>query len=189
MAGLHDYGTGEAPRPPRSYPVDHRPKWHVTPTSLDDLMQRAGPYADAAKAHVEWSAVTVWLMKTDGEQLEAASLPVRVANLSVLLTKEAEEHATGWPRLSGPRVTPAIYGYSPDSQCEARYSAAQARSIWEAAGRPYLRASDCKWAFQHLVAAIRSGVIPPVPTIGDVSDIAAAKPAPPHILNMFKETT
>ena len=187
MADLHDYGTGEAPRPPCNYPRDHRPKWHVTPTSLDELMQRAGPYAEAAKAHVEWSAVTVWLMKEGYEVLATSNLPSAVACLSVLLTREAEEHAAGWPRLSGPAVTPAIYGYSPDSQCEARRSAAQARSIWEAAGRPHLRASDCKWAFQHLVAAIRSGVNPPVPTIGDVSDIAPAKPAPPHILNMFKE--
>ncbi|MEG3169449.1 hypothetical protein U1737_14755 [Sphingomonas sp. LB3N6] len=150
-------------------------------------MRRAGPYADAAKAHAEWSAITVWLMKEGDGAVVAAGLPVRVANLSVLLTREAEEHAADWPRLSGPGATPAIYGYSPDSQCEARRSAAQARSIWEAQGRPYLRAKDCKFAFQYLVAAIRSGVIPPVPTIGDVTLTTPAKPAPPHILNMFKE--
>lgn len=187
MADLHDYGTGEAPKPPHSYPVDRRPKWHVTPTTLDDLMQRAGPYAHAAKAHVEWSAVTVWLMKEGDGAVVAAGLPVRVANLSVLLTREAEEHAAGWPRHSGPCVTPAIYGYSTDSQCEARYSAAQVRSIWEANGRPYLRPSDCKFAFQYLAACIRNGIIPPLPTMGDVEPSSPAKPAPPHILNMFKE--
>jgi hypothetical protein len=185
MSYQDDRGTGSAPRPTRP---DYVPKVAIVPQTLDDLMQRAGPYADAVKAHLEWGAVTVWLMKaTYGDQLEAAALPVRIANLSVLLTREAEEHAAGWPRLSGPAVTPAIYGYSPDSQCEARYSAAQVRSIWQANGRPYLRAKDCKFAFQYLAACIRNGVIPPIPTLGDVEPSSPAKPAPPHILNMFKE--
>lgn len=185
MANLDDRGTGDAPRPSRP---DYVPKVALVPQTLDDLMKRAGPYGDAVKVHLEWGAVTVWLMKAAyGDQLEAVSLPVRVANLSVLLTREAEEQAAGWPRLSGPAVTPAIYGFSPDSQCEARCSAAQVRSIWQANGRPYLRPSDCKFAFQYLAACIRSGVIPPVPTIGDVEPSSPAKPAPPHILNMFKE--
>ncbi len=185
MSNPDDRGTGSAPRPSRP---DYIPKVAIVPQTLDDLMQRAGPYADAVKAHLEWAGVTVWLMKAAyGDQLEAASLPVRVANLAVLLAREAEEHAAGWPRLSGPAVTPAIYGYSPDSQCEARQVAAQIRSIWEAAGRPYLRASDCKFAFQYLAACIRNGIIPPIPTLGDVEPTAPAKPAPPHILNMFKE--
>ena len=165
MASLDDRGTGEAPRTSRP---DYVPKVALVPQTLDDLMQRAGPYADAVKANLEWSAVTVWLMKEGYGVLAASDLPSAVACLSVILTREAEEHAAGWPRLSGPAVTPAIYGYSPDSQCEARRSAAQARSMWEANGRPYLRASDCKLAFQHLAACIRNNIIPPVPTIGDV---------------------
>lgn len=184
MSNPDDRGTGSAPKPSRP---DYVPKVALVPQTLDDLMQRAGPYADAVKAHLEWSAVSLWIMKAGGEQLEPAGLPVPVACLSVILTREAEEHAADWPRLSGPAVTPAIYGYSADSQCEARRSAAQARSIWEAQGRPYLRAKDCKFAFQYLVAAIRSGAIPPVPTIGDVTPTTPGKPAPPHILNMFKE--
>ncbi len=185
MANRDDYGTGSAPKPSRP---DYVPKVAIVPQTLDDLMQRAGPYGDAVKAHLEWGGVNAWLMSADcRDQLETASLPVPVACLSVILTREAEEHAAGWPRLSGPAVTPAIYGYSPDSQCEARCSAAQARSIWQAIGRPYLRASDCKFAFQYLAACIRSGVIPPVPSMGDVEPSSPAKPAPPHILNMFKE--
>lgn len=175
MTDLHDWGTGQAPNPrsyPMSYPLDHRPKWHMFPKTLDDLLQRAGPYADATRTHIEWGAVTVWLMKTYcSEALEIAGLPIRVASLAVLLTREAEEDAAGWPRLSGKIVTPAIYGYSPDSQCEARRSAAQARSLWEAAGRPHIDANRCKFAFQYLVACIRKGLIPPQRTIGDV---------PPH---------
>lgn len=188
MADLHDYGTGEAPRLPRSFPADRRPKWQVTPTTLDDLMQRAGPYADAVKAHLEWSAVTVWLMKEGYEVLATSNLPSAVACLSVLLTREAEEHAAGWPRLSGPAVTPAIYGYSPDSQCEARRAAAQARSMWEANGRPYLRANDCKLAFQHLAACIRSGIIPPQPTMGDVELTPAIEQPLPFMARLLKET-
>lgn len=185
MAYPDDRGTGDAPRPSRP---DYVPKVALVPQTLDDLMQRAGPYADAAKSYVEWGAISAWLMQPNCEpHLQAAELPVRVANLSVILTRDADEHAAGWPRLSGPAATPAIYGYSPDSQCEARCSAAQVRSIWEANGRPYLRASDCKFAFQYLAACIRNGIIPPLPTMGDVEPSSPAKPAPPHILNMFKE--
>jgi len=184
MSSLDDRGTGDAPRPSRP---DYVPKVAIVPQTLDDLMQRAGPYADAVKAHLEWSAVTVWLMKEGDTAVVAAGLPSAVANLAVFLTRAAEEQEAGWPSLSGMIVTPAIYGYSADSQCEARRSAAEARAIWEANGRPYLRSSDCKWAFQYLAACIRSGVIPPVPTIGDVEPSSPAKPAPPHILNMFKE--
>jgi hypothetical protein len=185
MDSLDDRGTGSAPKPSRP---DYVPKVAIVPQTLDDLMQRAGPYADAVKAHLEWGAVIVWLMKAAyGDQLEAAGVPVPVACLSVILTREAEEHAAGWPRLTGPRVTPAIYGYCPDSQYEARRCAAEARSIWEASGRPYLRASDCAFAFQYLVACIRNGIIPPIPTMGDVDPNPPAAPAKPHILNMFKE--
>ena len=186
MPDLHDWGTGEAPQP--THPA-YVPKVRLVPHTLDDLMQRAGPYSDAVKAYVEWGAVTRWLMQPSSEQLlEAAGLPFRVASLSVNLTRQAEEHATGWPRLSGPTVTTAIYGYSLDSQCEARRSAAQARSIWEANGRPYIRPSDCKWAFQYLAACIREGIIPPLPSLGTIPNITPAAPAKPHILNMFKET-
>lgn len=187
MSNPDDRGTGSAPKPSRP---DYVPKVHLVPQTLDDLMQRAGSYADAVKAHLEWSAVSSWLMQPSCEEpLAAKGLPFAVANLSVMLTRADEEHAAGWPRLSGPAVTPAIYGFPPDSQCEARRSAAQARSIWEANGRPYLRPSDCKFAFQYLAACIRCGIIPPLPTMGDVEPSSPAKPAPPHILNMFKETT
>lgn len=179
MTNLYDRGTGQAPKPFRP---DYVPKVALVPQTLDDLMQRAGPYADAVKAHLEWSAISAWLMKADcSEALEVAGLPIRVANLSVILTREAEEHSAGWPRLSGPGVTPAIYGYSPDSQCEARRSAAQARSIWEANGRPYLRASDCKFAFQYLAACIRKGIIPPLPSLGVIPIVTPATPAKPII--------
>ncbi|VXC99399.1 conserved hypothetical protein [Sphingomonas sp. AX6] len=187
MPDWHDRGTGMAPEPS---PPDYVPKAHLFPQTLDDLMQRAGPYDRAAKAHVEWTGVSVWLMKTDcSAQLEAAGLPFAVADLSVLLVKEAEEHDAGWPRLSGPSAIPALYGYSPDSQCEARRSAAQVRSMWEAQGGPYVRPSDCKFAFQYLAACIRKGVIPPIPAFGDVGPSSTEKPARPHILNMYKENT
>lgn len=185
MSNPDDRGTGLAPKPSRP---DYAPKVHLVPQTLDDLMQRAGPYADAVKAHMEWSAVSSWLMQPSCEEpLVVKGLPFAVANLSVMLTREAEERAAGWPRLSGPAATPAIYDYSPDSQCEARRTAAQVRSIWQANGRAYLRPKDCKFAFQHLTACIRSGIIPPIPTMGNVEPSSPAKPPPPHILDMFKE--
>jgi hypothetical protein len=155
---------------------------------MDDLMQRAGPYADAAKAHLEWSAVLVWLMKDSDKDLASAFIPVEAANLSVLLTRHAAEHEAHWPSLSDSPVLPALYDLPADAQQIARRMAADIHALWEAAGRPYLRANDCKFAFQYLAAAIRKGIIPPIPTIGDVDPIPAAKPAKPHILDMLKDT-
>ncbi|MGK6322298.1 hypothetical protein ACMGDM_04365 [Sphingomonas sp. DT-51] len=170
MPDLHDYGMGEAPKPPRSFPPDRRPRgWTVVPETLPDLMVRAGPYADAAKAHLEWSAVTAWLMKDGDKALAAAFIPVQAANLSVLLARHAAEHEANWPKLSDNPVPPALYDLPEDAQVIARRMAYDIYDLWEAAGRPYLRASDFKFAFQYLVAAIRKGIIPPVPTIGDVS--------------------
>ncbi|KQN90534.1 hypothetical protein ASE95_13780 [Sphingomonas sp. Leaf231] len=67
--------------------------------------------------------------------------------------------------------------------------ASDIHALWEDAGRPHLGAKDYKFAFQYLAAAIRKGIIPPVSTIGDVDPVPAAKPAKPHILDMFKEPT
>jgi hypothetical protein len=168
MSDLHDWGTGEAPQPTHSYPADPRPKWYIDPRTFDDLMQRAGPYADAAKVHVEYAAITAWLMKGQADKaLEAIGLPVRVASLSVFLTRAAEERELGWPCLTS-NVAPELYGYSPDSQCEARCVAAEVHALWEAAGRPNLGPQQCQFAHRYLVACVRKGTIPPVLTIGDV---------------------
>ena len=186
MSDPHDWGTGEAPKPSRP---DYVPKVRLIPTTLDDLMNRAARYADAAKAHLEWSAVLVWLMKDGDDALAAAFIPVEAANLSVLLTRAAAEHEAGWPKLSDNPVTPPLYDLPEDAQGIARRMAGDIHALWEAAGRPYLRASDCKFAFQYLAAAIRKGIIPPIPTLGEVDPIPAAKPARPHILDTLKETT
>lgn len=189
MADLHDWGTGEAPKPPRSFPKDHRPAgWRVVPEMLDDLMQRAGPYGEAAKAHLEWSGVSLWLMKVSpNPALAAALITEEAASLSVLLTRKAVEHEAGWPSLSDKPVPPALYDLPEDAQRIARRMAAEVHALWEAAGRPHLGAKDCKFAFQYLAVAIRKGIIPPVSTIGDADPIPAAKLAKPHILDMFKE--
>lgn len=181
-----DRGSRQAPSSPRS---NYTPKVRLIPTTLDDLMNRAGSYADAVKAHVEWTAVSVWLMKDTGKALAAAFIPIEAANLSVLLTRHAAEHEADWPKLSDNPVPPALYNLAEDAQGIARRMAADVYAIWEAAGRPYIRASDCKFAFQYLAAAIRKGIIPPIPTIGEVEPIPSAKPAKPHILDMLKETT
>jgi len=166
MSNLDDRGTGEAPRPPRP---DYEPKWHIEPQTLDDLMKRAGRYADAIKAFVEWGAVSTWLMKVSpNPALCSALIPEGAASLSVLLTRQAVEQEVGWPQLSDRAVTPALYDLPDDAQAIARRMAAEVHALWEAAGRPYLDSSRYKDAFRFLVACIRSGSIPPVPTIGDV---------------------
>ena len=186
MPDPHDWGTGGAPKPSRP---DYVPKVDLIPKTLDGLMQRAGPYAYAAKAHLEWTAVTVWLMKDADRDLAAAFIPVEAANLSVLLARGAAEHEANWPILSDNPVPPAIYDLPEDAQGIARRMAAEVFALWEAAGRPYLRASDCKFALQYLAAAIRKGIIPPIAAIADADPIPTAKPARPHILDTFKETT
>ncbi|MHA6721887.1 hypothetical protein [Sphingomonas sp. RS2018] len=150
-------------------------------------MNRAGDYADAAKVHLEYSAVSTWLMKTD-DPLNAAFIPVEAGNLSVLLTRQALEHEAGWPKLTD-QAPPPLYDLPEDAQGIARRMAGDIHAFWEAAGRPYLRANDCKFAFQYLAAAVRKGIIPPIPTLGEVDPVPVAKPARPHILNTFKETT
>lgn len=186
MAGdsWDDRGSGQAPSRPRS---DYIPKVRLIPTTLDDLMNRAGPYADAVKAHVEYTAVSTWLMKAD-DPLAAAFIPVEAGNLSVLLTRQALEHEAGWPKLSAD-TAPPLYDLPEDAQGIARRIAGDIHALWEAAGRPYLRANDCKFAFQYLAAAIRKGIIPPIPTLSEVDPVPAAKPARPHILDMPKENT
>ena len=186
MPDLHDWGTGGAPKPSRP---DYVPKVQLIPRTLDDMMNRAGSYAHAAKAHVEWTAISVWLMKDADKALASAFIPIEAANLSVLLTRGAAEHGAGWPSLSDDPVSPALYDLPDDAQQIARRMAGDIHALWEVAGRPYLRANDCKFAFQYLAAAVRKGIIPPIPTLGEVDPIPSAKPAKPHILDMFKETT
>ncbi len=185
MPDPQDWGTGGAPKPSRP---DYVPKVALIPQNLDDLMKLAAPYADAVKAHVEYTAVSTWLMKADAP-LAAAFIPVEAGNLSVLLTRQALEHEANWPKLAGNPVPPALYDLPDDAQQIARRMAGDIHALWEAAGRPYLRAKDCKFALQYLAAAIRKGIIPPIAAIADADPIPAAKPAKPHILDMFKETT
>lgn len=169
MADLHDWGTGEAPKPPRSFPADTRPKWHVEPRTLDDLMQRAGPYAEGTKAHVEWGAVLTWMMKAwPHPALAAAGLTGEAVSLAVLLTRKAVKHEAGWPRLSNRAATPALYDLPNDAQIIARRMAAEVYAIWKAAGRPYFDTRRVKDAYRFLIACVRSGSIPPVLTIGHV---------------------
>lgn len=166
MPSLDDRGAGEPPRPPRP---DYEPKWHTEPQTLDDLMKRAGSYADATKAFVEWGAVSLWLMKVSpNPALAAAFIPEEAASLSVLLTRQAVEQEAGWPQLSDRAATPALYDLPDDAQAVARRMAAEVHALWEAAGRPYLDARRFKDAFRFLVACIRSGSIPPLRSIGDV---------------------
>ena len=162
----------------RLYPApDYKPKYRLEPVTVSDLMKRAGPLADAVKSYVEWGAVSTWQMKGSGDYenaIAAADLSGRVASLSVVLTSEAQRHEAGWPVLSGMAVTPALYGYSTEAQCEARQVAADVHALWEQAGRPHIDAARCKDAYRYLVACVRSGLIDPLPGISPVD----MEPAP-----------
>lgn len=187
MSDLHDWGTGEAPKPPRSFPADPRPKWHVEPRTFDDLLQRAGPYANGTKAHVEWGAITTWMMKAwPHPVLAAAQLTGEAANLAVLLSRQAIEHEAGWPQLSD-RAAPPLYDLPEDAQGIARRMAGEVHAIWEAEGRPYLDTSRFKDAYRWLIACVRKGTILPVLTIGEVPPLPA--PASSKFIRSPKETT
>lgn len=174
MPDTHGWRTGEAPKPPRSFPADTRLKWHVEPRTFDDLLKRAGPYAEVTKAHVEWGAITTWMMKgAANSALTAASIPGEAGNLAVFLTRQAIEHEGNWPRLSDRAVTPALYDLPTDAQGIARLMAADIRALWEAADRPFLDMPRFKDAHRYLVACVRKGTIPPVLTIGEVPPLAA----------------
>lgn len=110
------------------------------------------------------------------DAIAAADIDGRVASLSVHLVIEAQKHETGWPNLSGKIVTPALYGYSPDSQCEARLVAADVYAAWEKAGRPHVDVRCCKDAYRYLLACVTSGLIDPLPSINAI-DLPKA-PAP-----------
>jgi hypothetical protein len=187
MPDLHDWGTGEAPKSPRP---DYVPKVHLFPQTLDDLMQRAGPYADGAKAHLEYTAVSTWLMKDwPNPALATAFISDKAAGLSVLLSRQAIEHEAGWPKLSDNPVPPALYDLPEDAQRIARRMAGEIHALWEAAGRPYLRADDYKFAFQYLAACVLEGIIPSLPSLGTLPVITPRARAKPHILDTFKENT
>lgn len=133
----------------------------LEPQDLDDLCHRAGPYADMIRTHVEWSAITAWQMRDTGEIAKASGIPSAVVSLSIFLVSKAEEHEAAWPGQSG-QNTPLLYGYSADSQCEARRTAAEIHALWEASGRPYLNASLCKSVYRHMNGLMREGRLPPL---------------------------
>ena len=149
-----DTTTGEI-LPSKPYPPRGISKIQLEPVSLPDLMERAGPLSEAARVFVEWGAVTSWQMNSSSAYqgaIAAADIPDRVASLSVLLVREALQHETGWPRIDGKVVTPALYGYSSDAQSEAQRTAEEIRALWDAAGRPHVDARRCKDAYRWLVA-------------------------------------
>lgn len=163
-----DLTTGEPFRHKPCASVTYTSKYRLEPIDLDDLMERADPMADAAKSEVEWGAISFWLSggyETSLPAIAAADIPDRVAKLSVHLVQQAQRHETGWPILSGIIVTPALYGYSPNAQCEVRQVAADVYLVWEQAGRPHIDASRCRQAFQYLTSAVRRGLIDPLPGI------------------------
>ncbi|WP_140419341.1 hypothetical protein [Sphingobium sp. Z007] len=150
----------------RTYPPDYQPKCSIEPTDLDDLCNRAGPYAAAAKAEVEWGAITKWLMDgSAGYQaaIEAADIPGRVASLSVLIVSKARKIDAGWPHPSGKVETAALYNYSADAQSEAQRTAEDIYRMWDAAGRPHVDAERCKFTYRLLVAAAERGLIDGLP--------------------------
>lgn len=134
------------------------------PQDLASLRERAGPYADMVTAAIEWSAVQIWLMKEyPNQRLIDAGIDGRVASLSVQLVQEASKLEAGWLTRNGSPVSPALYDLSDDCQQEARRTAEEVHTLWNAAGRPFLDAKRCRDYFSELGERIRNSVLAPIP--------------------------
>lgn len=133
------------------------------PFTLIELQRRTGPYFGKAKVHAEWSAISTWMMKGDAAPaFDAAGIPHDVARVAVQLVHAAKNHAKGWPSLSGKIETPLLYGLSPDCRQEAKRTAYEVYQVWQEKGRPFLSAKLIEQTYQHLVAAIRAGLLPSI---------------------------
>ncbi len=143
------------------------------PTTMVDLQRRTGRYFGRAKTHAECSAISAWMMRGDATAaIEAAGIPYEVARVAVPLTREAREHDRGLPKLSGKGAPPLLCGLSSDCQQEARRTSNEVYRVWQDQGCPYLSAKQIEATYQHLVAVVRAGLLPPIPGLN-------AEPAPP----------
>jgi len=105
------------------------------PTTMDALKQRTGAYAGRAVVHVEWSAISIWMLKGEATAaIEASGIPYDVASVAVRLVQAAKEHAKGWPSLSGTVETPLLYGLSSDCRQEAKRTAYDVYRVWQEQG-------------------------------------------------------
>ncbi|WP_434405771.1 hypothetical protein [Sphingobium sp. DN12] len=136
------------------------------PTTMTDLRRRAGVYFGMAKVHLEWSAISTWMLKGQATAaIEAAGIPYPVASATVRLIQPAREFEAGWPRLSGKVETPALYGLSPDCQLEARRVAREVAAVWTAQGRPHQSGQSIEQVLSLIAAAVRNGLLEPIPGI------------------------
>ena len=134
------------------------------PTTMDDLQRRTGRYYGRAVVHAEWSAISTWMMRGEATSaLEAQGIPYQVASVAARLVREAKEHAKGWPSHSGKDATPLLYGLSSDCRHEAKRTAYEVYRVWQEQGRPCLSARLIEDAYQHLAAAVRQGLLNPIP--------------------------
>ena len=163
-----DLNTGEILRGKALWADKHRSRYKPEPTDLADLMERAGPMADAVRHEVEWGAISFWLMgghDTSHPALAASEISNGSASFAVGIVWEALLHENGWPVLSGEAVIPLLYSFTENAQSEARQVAAKVYELWEQADRPHVDAVRCKQAFQCLTSAVRKGLIDPLPGI------------------------
>lgn len=159
---------------PRHNPFHQAGRISSQPTTMPDLNKRTGAYFNRAKVHLEWSAISAWMMKGEATAvLEAAGIPYDVASLSARLAGDAKRHEAGWPTsISGQPVTPALYDLSPDCQQEARRTANEVHRVWKAQGYPHLSAKLIEQVYLHLAHAVRNGLLEPIPGL-------SADPTPP----------
>ena len=151
---------------PRHNPFHQAGRINSQPTTMETLQGRTGEYFGRAKTHVEWSAISAWMMKGQATAaIEAAGIPYEVARVAVRLVQQAKDYAKGWPRLNGPNETPLLHGLSNASQNEAGRTANEVFRVWIAEGRPCLSAKRIEDTYQFLVAAVRQGKLPPIRAI------------------------
>jgi hypothetical protein len=136
--------TAPAPRSAQYLPANHRA------TTLDDLRNSCGRYADAAVNEAQANAMQIWLMRAGGEQ--DLGIPCEVITASTMRCNGSRRIAEGYPSISeGYRGMFTLADLSPDSAAEAQQVCTDVLALWVAAGSPHL-ANAVQNVRQHINA-------------------------------------
>jgi hypothetical protein len=136
--------TAPAPRSAQYLPANYRA------TTLDDLRNSCGRYADAAVNEAQGNAMQIWLMR-EGGGLDLG-IPDEVIMASTIRCGGSRRIAEGYPSQTGNPEMFTLADLSPDVAKEAQQVCADVLALWVAAGSPHL-ANAVQNVRQHINAA------------------------------------
>ena len=121
-------------------------------TTLDDLRNSCGRYADAAVNEAQANAMQIWLMR-EGGGLDLG-IPDEVIMASTIRCGGSRRIAEGYPSQTGNPEMFTLADLSPDVAKEAQQVCADVLALWVAAGSPHL-ANAVQNVRQHINAAFQ----------------------------------